>query len=337
MSLGACRAGIQVRAAIEIHPAAAKTFSANHPSAKLYRDDIRRINQVDLGPRDREVVLFGGPPCQGFSTSNQRTRNNQNQKNWLFLEFIRFVEEIQPDWVVFENVAGILQTENGRFVNEIKTRLDQLGYGTSSGLISAQDVGVPQRRTRFFMIGRKYGTPPSITNDMPQAKSVTVREAIGDLPDLANGDSFSSLPYKSGSPSDYACLLRGEAISCSGHLVTKNADHILQRYSFIPEGGNWQDIPEEHMKTYADRFRCHTGIYRRLRWDEPSVVLGNYRKNMLVHPKQNRGLSVREAARLQSFPDSYEFHGSIGLQQQQVGNAVPPQLAAHVFSKITGI
>jgi DNA (cytosine-5)-methyltransferase 1 len=128
--------------------------------------------------------------------------------------------------------------------------------------------------------------------------------------------------------------MRGGLNICSNNLVTGNAPHIIDRYKFIPPGGNWEDIPKHLMSNYADVQRCHTGIYRRLRDDEPSIVIGNFRKNMLIHPSKHRGLSVREAARLQSFPDSFRFYGSIGFQQQQVGNAVPPMLAKAVFSQI---
>jgi DNA (cytosine-5)-methyltransferase 1 len=161
--------------------------------------------------------------------------------------------------------------------------------------------------------------------------SVTVREAIADLPVLRNGASVSSLRYRSAPVSEYARQMRGRLRICSNHLVTESHPDIIKRYWHVPQGGNWSDIPKRLMANYQDRSRCHTGIYRRLKWDEPSVVIGNFRKNMLIHPTQNRGLSVREAARLQSFPDWFEFHGSIGFQQQQVGNAVPPLLARAVF------
>jgi DNA (cytosine-5)-methyltransferase 1 len=117
-------------------------------------------------------------------------------------------------------------------------------------------------------------------------------------------------------------------------LVSKNSKSVIERYAYIPQGGNWEDIPETLMKNYADRSRCHTGIYHRLKEDAPSVTIGNYRKAMLIHPWEDRGLSVREAARLQSFPDNYQFMGSIGFQQQQVSNAVPPLLAKAVFEMI---
>jgi DNA (cytosine-5)-methyltransferase 1 len=131
--------------------------------------------------------------------------------------------------------------------------------------------------------------------------------------------------------------MRGALTACSNHLVTANNTTILNRYHHIPKGGNWQNIPDHLMDNYANPERCHTGIYKRLKLNEPSIVIGNFRKNMLIHPTQTRGLSVREAARLQSFPDSFKLLGSIGFQQQQVGNAVPPLLAKAVFDRIRSL
>jgi DNA (cytosine-5)-methyltransferase 1 len=195
--------------------------------------------------------------------------------------------------------------------------------------------GVPQNRARFFLVGSRDG----LKFRMPQSsrsKPVTVSDAISDLPILANGAAVSWMPYRTQPASNYARKMRGRHNQSPNHLVTSNALSILKRYSFVPQGGNWEDIPARMMRNYTDRSRCHTGIYYRLRYDAPSVVIGNFRKNMLIHPEQDRGLSVREAARIQSFPDSYEFHGSIGFQQQQVGNAVPPLLARAVFHAIVG-
>jgi DNA (cytosine-5)-methyltransferase 1 len=240
----------------------------------------------------------------------------------------------KPDWVVFENVRGILETEGGLFCESVISDIREAGYRCSHGVLCASDFGVPQVRSRFFLIASRHG----ITADMPKPTTmhlpVTVREAIFDLPSLANGADEDYRIYPGEAQSGYAKSMRSDSVGCNGHLVTNNAPHIIERYKHIPKGGNWEDIPEELMRNYADRTRCHTGIYYRLREDTPSVVIGNYRKNMLIHPTQDRGLSVREAARLQSFPDWYEFKGTIGFQQQQVGNAVPPLLAKSVFECI---
>lgn len=334
MSYGATAAGVQVRVAIEINKSACATFIANHPSAQVLNCDVRDIQHLDFGSRDAPVVLFGGPPCQGFSTSNQRTRNKENKTNWLFLEFFRIADLICPDWLVIENVAGITHTANGDFLGYIHDQLEARGYSFASGLLQASEHGVAQRRQRFFLVARKDSSPLPFSNVRKSEIEFTVRDAISDLPTLQNGEAAGYLPYRHHATNPYAQALREALSGCEGHLVTNNAPHIIERYKHIPEGGNWSDIPERLMGSYKDRTRCHSGIYHRLEPDRPSIVLGNFRKNMLIHPFEDRGLSIREAARIQSFPDSYRFCGSIGLQQQQVGNAVPPRLAEAVFSYI---
>lgn len=334
MSLGARQAGIDVQVVVESDPWAVKTYQANHiPKYGVFAKDIRKFKMFNLDVRNKPLVVFGGPPCQGFSTSNQKTRNSDNSNNWLFKEFIRVVQGYMPDWVVFENVKGILETEQGKFVEIIIKLFKKLGYSVSFKVLNANEFGVPQKRSRFFLVASLNGEG----FDFPEVqtlKPVTVKQAISDLPILINGANQCSMQYSKKSRSSYAKIFRrGQKIS-KNNIVTRNNEQIIRRYRHIPQGGNWEDIPASLMKNYADRTRCHTGIYRRLIEDEPSVVIGNYRKNMLIHPTQDRGLSVREAARLQSFPDDFVFQGSIGFQQQQVGNAVPPLLAKAVFEKI---
>ncbi|MBB4402939.1 MULTISPECIES: DNA cytosine methyltransferase [Rhizobium/Agrobacterium group] len=335
MSLGATMAGVKVKMAVEIKPSTASTFKANHPGTVVLQKDIREVVELDAPVHNHDLVLFGGPPCQGFSTSNQRTRTRENSNNWLFREFLRVLTLTKPKWVVFENVAGILQTDKGSFVSTLCEELKALGYASSYSLLDAALFGVPQKRTRFFLVAVRGGSAPELKNMVAtHSEPLTVGDAISDLPSLPNGHSVDEMVYRGAATTAYAKAMRGSLEKCSGHLVSNNASHIVERYPYIPQGGNWQDIPEELMSSYADRMRCHTGIYRRLSEQNPSVVLGNYRKNMLIHPTEHRGLSVREAARLQSFPDTYKFVGSIGQQQQQVGNAVPPLLAKAVFDYI---
>ena len=333
MSLGAIMAGIQIRIAVEIDEHAARTFKANHPETKVLNQPIQELLALNLKrKKDDRLVVLGGPPCQGFSTSNQKTRNAANPTNWLFQHYLRVVAMLMPDWVVFENVTGISTTLGGQFLDSVASGFRKLGYSVESLVLNAQNYGVPQKRSRLFLVASLHREslhlPPS------HAGLITVRDAIADLPSLQNGASQCVLPYAMPATSRYARSMRNGARRSSNHLVTRNAGHIVARFKHVPQGGNWSDIPAEHMTTYKDASRCHTGIYHRLAYDEPSVVIGNFRKNMLIHPTEDRGLSVREAARLQSFPDSFQLFGSIGFQQQQVGNAVPPLLAKAVFQSI---
>ena len=336
LSLGAETAGVNIKYAVEYDKYAAETYAHNHKNIPIFVEDIRLLSELPshLYNNHKAKVLMGGPPCQGFSLSNLKTRNKENENNWLFKEFIRITKLWMPDWIVLENVSGILKTEEGFFWEQIINEFEKIGYTISFKLLYATDYGVPQKRHRVFLIGSLHGIqyefPPIEQNQI----AVTVADAISDLPSLPNGANFEKLEYKNNPTSSYARLLRGASKFSTNNFVTKNSELTIKRYSFIPQGGNWENIPKELMANYKDCSRCHTGIYHRLEANKPSTVIGNYRKNMLIHPWEDRGLSVREAARIQSFPDSFEFKGSIGFQQQQVGNAVPPLLAKIVFDKL---
>jgi DNA (cytosine-5)-methyltransferase 1 len=333
MSLGAEWAGVKVPLAIELDRHAFATYALNHPRTFVLRADMKSVFDLRLPYPREDVILFGGPPCQGFSTSNQRTRGASNENNWLYRSFVELVRQLRPGWVVFENVRGILETEGGRFADAVCADLTSAGYRIARGILNAAHFGVPQNRSRFFIIARFGAEPPPLpVAEMPS--SIPLEHAIADLPHLEIGANINELPYQHEAASAYACSLRGGSRKVTGNLVSANAPYVIERYRAVPPGGNWEDIPAHLMTNYTDRSRCHTGIYRRLRLDQPSVVIGNFRKNMLIHPIQHRGLSVREAARIQSFPDWYRFTGTIGLQQQQVGNAVPPLLAKAIFSAI---
>lgn len=333
MSMGAIMAGVNVKVAVELDKYAAITYKENHPNTTLFNTDIRKFKEKLKFSKDEVKILFGGPPCQGFSTSNQKTRNKLNINNWLFEEYLRVTKENKPDWVIVENVKGIIETEDGYFFEQIQTSLNKLGYTTNYAILNAVDYGVPQIRNRVFIVGSLHG----IKYSFPQPSSkkyFTVKDAISDLPPLANGSSYHELDYRQEYDNLYQKKIRKKSKKSVNNLVTTNSKIVLERYKHIPQGGNWKNIPNKLMKNYQDHTRCHTGIYHRLDNEAPSVVIGNYRKNMLIHPSENRGLSVREAARIQSFPDDFHFYGSIGFQQQQVGNSVPPLLAKAIFKKI---
>lgn len=336
MSLGARQSGIKVVAAVENDPWAAATHSHNFTNTKVICRDIRHVSakSFDVEKRSEPLIVFGGPPCRGFSTSNQKNRSKENPSNWLFTEYIRLIQELRPEWLVFENVKGIIETEKGVFLKYVLDYLGSLNYKLDWKVLNATEHGVPQRRARLFIVGTLEENKKPVLPSVFHEGLVTVREAISDLPELISGADVDDLPYRSKPISRYAKVLRGNQEKTTNHLVTKNSKGVVERYQHIPQGGNWESIPESLMLNYTDRKRCHTGIYHRLKDDEPAIVIGNYRKNMLIHPIEDRGLSVREAARLQSFPDWFEFKGSIGFQQQQVGNAVPPLLAKAVFKAI---
>jgi DNA (cytosine-5)-methyltransferase 1 len=333
MSLGAKFAGIDIKIAVEKDRYAAQTYAKNHLNTTVVVDDISNIKEFVFDRNNDRVVLFGGPPCQGYSNSNQKNKSKDNPKNWLFKEFIRCTKLIRPDWIVIENVRGILNLEKGFFLNEIFKDLNEIGYTVNYKILNSVDFGVPQKRERIFIVGSLHGIafdfPTTVTENV-----VTVGDALSDLPILQNGQISDKLTYLGKPTSDYARLMRGGLKEVKNNYVSKNSDLVINRYSHVPQGGNWKSIPDNLMMNYKDHSRCHGGIYRRLSNDIPSVVIGNYRKNMLIHPTQNRGLSVREAARLQSFPDNFEFVGPINQQQQQVGDAVPPLLAKAIFDKL---
>lgn len=334
MATGAVMAGIDVRLAVESDPYAAQTYLANHKRTTVVIDEIQNIKEFRFERNNEPVVLFGGPPCQGYSYSNRITRSYENPKNWLFKEFIRSVKLVNPDWVVIENVPGLKRMDNGFFLKTICEDLKELNFTPNVKILNAADFGVPQKRERIFIVASKHG----VAFDFPIGEfvdnHVTVSDALFDLPELQNGSMEDRLKYKTKPISVFAKRLRGNQKIVSQNYVSRNSGTVVERYKHINQGGNWQDIPIELMANYKDHTRCHSSIYRRLAENEPSIIIANYRKSMIIHPIENRGLSVREAARLQSFPDHYEFFGSLDQKQQQVGNAVPPLLAEKIFKKI---
>lgn len=330
MSVGASMAGINVMVAVEYDKHAVASFKANHPNTEVIEKDIRYVKILDK--YKNPFILFGGPPCQGFSTSNTKTRNSDNQNNSLFFEYIRQINELRPEWFVFENVEGITSFEKGTVISRLEKEFEKLGYKTKWDVLTASDYGVPQKRNRFFMIGNRL----DIDFHFPEKNKtvITVHDAIKDLPKLSNGDSFDVLSYKKVKTNAYIDLMRAGSLKSPQNYVSKNKEYVLERYKHIKPGQNWRAIPKELMTNYKNTENCHSGIYKRLDPKSPSVVIANYRKNMLIHPYENRGLSVREAARIQSFPDNFIFKGNLSFQQQQIGNAVPPLLAKAIFEQI---
>jgi len=342
LSLGLTNAGFDMKLGIEIDKYTASTLQNNNPEQKVITEDIRNLNPLTVLKKNRlrptEIDLIaGGPPCQGFSKSNMRSRHMGNPLNEMYLEYFKFVRAIKPEIFLFENVAGLTLLPYGERYQEILKLGKKLDYKIQTDIVDSQDYGVPQQRKRVLIIGTKRKTDNILTCE--KKPLTTVKDAINDLPVVENGNSIDALPYQKNSGlSKYQKKMRencGKTVR--NNIITKHSELILERYKHIPEGGNWKNIPPYLMKNYDNPQNCHGWIYYRLKWDSPSVVISNFRKNMLIHPSYDRGLTVREAARLQSFPDNYIFHGTKGSQQQQVANAVPPLMAETIGRKILDV
>jgi DNA (cytosine-5)-methyltransferase 1 len=334
LSMGARWAGIKSALAIELDPFSAKTYTENHPETLVLQENIKNIDPLKHITK-HPFILFGGPPCQGFSDANTKTRNLDNPNNSLFKEYLRFVKILQPEWILFENVKGFKSFNQGSIAFEVEQHLNKLGYQTNSSVLCASNYGIPQNRYRFFIIGHRKdkGGFNFDFSQITKQNIISVWDAISDLPSLENGDKKESEKYKSEIKNDFVKLMRKNSNCAMQNLVSRNSDYVIERYKSIRAGENWRAI-EKSLTNYKSTDNMHSGIYRRLNPNEPACTIANYRKSMLIHPFEDRGLSLREAARLQSFPDTYRFYGKIGDMQQQVGNAVPPLLAKAIFEQI---
>ncbi len=360
----------------EVNPIYVETLRRNHGALSAQRrgervDDVpERVEPLDLRTSNglslvrrsaRHAggvhILIGGPPCQGFSNANRNSWHSTNPHNRLIDVFLQYVESLRPPVFLLENVQGILWTpKDGRssaslsVVEHLARRMVAAGYEVFPKLLDAVWYGVPQYRSRFFLLGLRrdlgyrrddfaqWGPFPLPTHGPGCSRNyVTVRDAIGDLPRVANGEDIAEQPYREPSVKElrsnpFLKLMRFGASPgvMLDHVTSRHAEYVIERYRRIPQGGNWQNIADT-LTNYADVERTHSNIYRRLKWNEPSITIGHYRKSMLVHPSQHRGLSLREASRLQSFPDWFRFAGGansdksgIVHKQQQLANAVCP-------------
>ena len=350
LSEGFRQAGFSVLAGNDIDHHAARTFAASHAGAELLSGPIEDISARDFldssGLAKGELhCLIGGPPCQAFSVYNHQ-RGMHDERSGLFYEYLRIVDGLMPAWVVMENVTGITSVGGGRAVEEILSGLVERGYRVEAQVLRAEEYGVPQERRRIFFLGNRLGLPiswPERTHGPGLLPFVTVWDAIGDLPPLANGeDPRGPLPYALLPVTSYQVMLRGSSFQVSNHAAPRLAPINLRRMKHIPEGGSWRDIPFDLLPAGMKRARrCdHTKRYGRLRKDGMSSTIltkCDIHWGAFIHPDQDRALTVREAARLQSFPDRISFAGPRTEQYVQVGNAVPPLLGRRVAEAILSV
>lgn len=367
LSEGLREAGFTSLYANEISPRYAQTFAKNHPQTHVERGDIRKVDAQNvrrgLGLARGELDLIaGGPPCQGFSI-NAPKRSNDDSRNHLFREYLRFVAEFEPRTIMIENVPGMVSFEGGETLNAILESLRLLEYQVDVRILYAPHFGVPQMRWRTVILGWRDGTLSTslfpeplwqapvrvnftsqfggrnlvaLPSSLELPSHVTVRDAIDDLPVLRNGELGAiEKPYRTAPQNPYQRLLRADSSSVTSHEAARLSEINMQRLAFIPPGGNWTDIPDALLPRgmRAARRSDHTKRYGRIDPDGlASTILTKCDPHWgaYFHYSQDRAFTVREAARLQSFPDTYFFCGARVEQYEQVGNAVPPLLAAAV-------
>jgi DNA (cytosine-5)-methyltransferase 1 len=323
-SLGFERAGFKVLAAVESDDITSLSYVANHPEAVLFTEDIRRLSAYEILDKASTnvggcTVVIGCPPCQGFSRHRLKGAGLNDPRNSLVNIFAELVSAMSPPFFIFENVPGIIRNAVSPWYSA-KKMLTNIGYHITEDIIDAVNYGVPQHRRRFAAVGcrlptvnmvllpKTYRSPKEHIN-LPVWR--TVRDAIGQLPPLGNGEA---------SPDD------------SLHYAPTHRDSTLKRFQQIPlNGGSRTSLPPEMQLNCHRGYRGHLDVYGRLFWDKPAnTITGGCiqpSKGRFLHPDQDRALSLREAARLQGFPDDYQFKGNKQQIALQIGNAVPPPLA----------
>lgn len=303
-------AGFNTVAAVEVEPIAAEAYSLNHPSTRVLTKDIRTISGVEIKQymdNKKLHLLAGCPPCQGFSTVRRLNKPTcaPDKRNDLVNDYFRLITELRPLTIMMENVPGLL---NYSLFKDIMVKLEVLGYSLCVEIVNIKDYGVPQSRKRLVMVGSLLG---NLFVAQGSEKKVSVRDAIGELP----------IPSESPDPLH--------------QIVAKHTDKIMKRITLTPKnGGSRKDLPAEF--TLACHMRKEIGfndIYGRLRWDDHSSTITsgclNPSKGRFLHPEQDRALTPREAALLQSFPDNYQFPANISKQALAllIGNALPPKFS----------
>lgn len=300
MSKGFHDAGFETVYAVESNPVYARTYISNFPNTFVCISDIKNVSDNDVERiKDESIdIIVGGPPCQGFSIAGNIGRKFlDDDRNRLFLEYVRFVRIIRPKMFVLENVAALVRHNNGKTINEIIDEFKNIGYEVQYQVLNAVDFLVPQDRKRVFIVGTLEGLHFSYPKEMN--KVISIKSAIDDLPPLESGQK-STIPL---------------------HCAMNHTSQMLNKMSYVKDGGNRNDIPEEIRPKSGD-------VRKYVRYDSKKpafCITGDMRK--VFHYSQNRALTCRELARLQTFPDDYVFEGNTIQVQQQIGNAVPCKLS----------
>lgn len=329
LSLGFQQAGFKVILGIDNNQQALMTFRNNHKSAISVCGDISKLDfSKDIKPllKGKEIdVIIGGPPCQGFSISG--FRNFNDPRNKLYLSYIRFVKDIRPKFFIIENVPGLVNLFNGKVKDRIIEEFKKLGYQIEYKILSASDYGVPQNRKRVFFVGHfpgfSFAFPPK--SDF----RITSSMALSDLPPLKNElGTNGHQNYYLNPQNNYQILMRKNSNGVFNHLASKHADRVKKIIALVPPGGNYKDLPP------SIRSLNHFHVaWTRWDGDKPAPTIDTGHRHHF-HYLYNRVPTVRECARIQSFPDDFIFTGTKTQQMLQVGNAVPPLLAEAIAKEV---
>ncbi len=333
LSHGFKQEGFEVVLANEIDKSIATAYEKNHPGTKMINEDITALPLESVfGQYIGNVdVIIGGPPCQGFSQKGSR-KLLDDDRNFLFEYYYKVVKLVRPTYFVMENVPNLLTSGKGIFKDEIYRLFGEIGYKLDSAILNAYEFGVPQTRRRAFILGK-------LTNQvgvlLPKSvnKRITIEEAISDLAYLESGEGEEIQEYKNPPLSDYQRLMRKSSSLLYNHVATKHSEVAIERMKLVPVGKGREVLPEEHLTK-----SIYSGTWSRMIKDEPSVTITTRfdtpSSGRFTHPVLHRAITVREAARIQSFPDDFIFYGTKTSQMKQVGNAVPPLLAQEVAKVI---
>ena len=323
-SLGFRSAGFEIVAGIDNDSQALTTYAKNFPEAIALNLNLAHPEDLWLGQLDvlgKIDGIIGGPPCQGFSIAGKRLIDDP--RNYLYRAYIAVVKRIKPTWIAIENVPTIRTMGEGKVFSSIIDDLNQLGYSTSSETLNSSKFGVPQNRRRTFILGRlsQWGY------QFPEALSlspITSSDAISDLPSLSDEPGSDVMTYSSMPVNAYQSKMRDGSKDIRNHWAVAHTETTKRIISMVPDGGNYKDLPENLWST-----RKVNIAWTRLNSKRPSFTI-DAGHNHHFHYKENRVPTVRECARIQSFPDTFVFLGNKTSQFRQVGNAVPPLLAEAV-------
>ena len=360
LTLGFKMAGYTSILASDIDENCKTTFQANFPDVPFICGDITQLSQTDFLQitKDKTVdIVLGGPPCQGFSLANKhRNKIADDPRNKLFYQFLKVIKWYSPKVFVMENVKGLLSMQGGAVIKEILKCFQDAGYTVDFQILKASDFGVPQHRERVIIIGVRQDLNISPAFPLPSVElPVSVNEAIMDLPQIESGQGVDKLGYPCPPNNIYQKMMRDGMTMIHNHIAMRHTPRLIERFRAIKPSQSLIDVWDTHGAVKRGNPSEKSTIKfsqnnQRVIGELPAPTIAASFQSNFIHPYLNRNFTAREGARLQSFPDSFIFHGfrtkmswEKGLSQyQQIGNAVPPLMAyaigkalyEHIFSKL---